>query len=191
MCTHLLSTQVRFMACVRGWCPCWPQAEPFDAAELDLLDAMVAFVNHYGFWAQIQAQALAVRPRRRGYVLSTIIGLKNTVCKRTLLGWVPYHKEKVEWLLDSGVCPNVSGAYRSTPVWRVGNVHPGRPAQDDLYSPLQDAFTTPDIRGLLLAAGAYPGDSSATIGQCLFALQRQWHAWHGRSSRRLWAAAVL
>ena len=191
---------VQHMACVRGRCPCWPQAEPFDAAELSLLDAMRAFIYQEGSWAKIQAQALFVRPHRRGYVLSTIIGNKNVVRSRTLIGWALHSKERhckerMQWLLDSGVCPNVSAAYqrRDTPVWRVGNdVHPGRPRQDYLWSTLQDPFVRSEARDMLPAAGAYPGIDTVTFGgHCLVALQRQWHAWHGRASRRLWAAVVL
>jgi hypothetical protein len=184
---------VQHMACVRGRCPCWPQAEPFDAAELRLLDAMRAFLYREGLWAKIQAQALFVRPHRRGYVLSTIIGNKNVVRTRTLIGRA-HSKKRMQWLLGSGVCPNVSAAYqrRDTPVWRVGNdVHPGRPRQNDLWSTLQDPFVRSETRDLLLAAGAYPGIDTVTFGHCLAMLQRQWHAWHGRASRRLWAAAVL
>jgi hypothetical protein len=56
-------------------------------------------------------------------------------------------------------------------------VHPGRPAR--FYSALESCGDGA-VR-FLLAAGSFPQAPT---------LQRQWYAWHGRASRRLWAASA-
>ena len=180
------------MCCVRGRCPCpcWPQAGPFDAAEMDLLNAVKTYMHVlFGeqLWPSIQARFLAVQPHRRAHVLSTLC--KNSLYPEfdmTLLGWVREDQEKAQWVLNMGVCPNIAGAFvlprpRVESTWRGwsgGPLHPGRPPQDKLRSPLVYDKCLVDL--MLLSAGAYPKHASDQ--------RRQWHRWHGRAARRLWAA---
>lgn len=198
------------MACVRGRCPCWPQPEPFDFAEMALLDAVHSFVMTVPsavdelLWARIQTKCQAVRGHRRAYVLSTPIahgGDTRYHYAVTIIGWATCMTvEQVEWLLNLRVCPNISGACRSRqPLgWTNGPKHPGRPSQDTLFGPLARCALIADgdtKKLLFLSAGAYswprslhglgvPRDPAESL------LRRQWHAWHGRASRRLWTAVA-
>jgi hypothetical protein len=195
------------IACVRGRCPCWPQTEPFDDAEMALLKAMRTFVDWKTvqecefLWAQVQTCSLAVRRSRRPYVLSTFIAYPTCAfLTRTLLGWVEGDTEKQQWLLDVGVCPNISATRFDRPAtsgWTGGPVHPGRPLAIFCTSPLEDK---PSVRGtdLLLAVGAYPVHRQAAyvLQGCVLpvplgVLRRRWRGWHARASRRLWAALGL
>ncbi len=185
---------------MRGRCPCWPQAEPFDAAEMDLLAAMQAFINSTNssrLWAKIEEKSLALRRHRRAYVLSTVLGdCRYSTHEVTLLGWVAYDGGKVRWLMDSGVCPNLAATQRRPGAfgWIMGPVHPGRPAQDTKpLCPFQQGTALESIDLLLLAAGSYPvsGGLYRSRESMVGIYQRQWHAWHARASRRLWLAAML
>jgi hypothetical protein len=177
------------MACVPGKCPCWPQAEPFDDAEMDLLATVqklmrsVLFCSTQFLWEEVVTHSLAVRPRRLGYVLSTFVN------GRTLLGRMSEDAARVCWLLHSGICPNIAwtlGIFG----WAGGRRHPGRPAQPDLVSPLIHTRSR-HVFGGLLSAGAYPVYSCSFGGQWLTTLTRQWLAWHARASRRTWTALAM
>jgi hypothetical protein len=180
------------MACIRGRCPCWPQAEPFDDAEMHVLtflrDNMMAItcLESDSFWAKLQSLTQAVRCHRRAYVLSTFVNYQFSV---TLLGHVSSCTSHVQWLLDVGVCPNMGSAWSRPRVrtWTGGPVHPGRPAQTALCSPLDRAFVGDGTVKLLLLAGAYPVQTRRGVLP-LPLLRCQWRAWHARASRRLWAA---
>jgi hypothetical protein len=197
------------MACVRGKCPCWPQAEPFDAAEMDLLAIVREIMSEFSLqyfkllWESLVTQSLTVRPRRRGYVLSTF------VCGRTLLGRMRYDATRLHWLLNVGVCPNVVwflGKKNFAFGWAGGRHHPGRPVQRNLVSPLwcwvpgyqmnNPTRETTHARGrdaiedLLLSAGACPLYGGPNFRARGPTLTRQWLAWHARASRRAWAATV-
>lgn len=187
--------------CVKDRCPCWPQAEPFDGAEMDLLAAMQKFCdcNLDALWAQLQAQCVAVRRHRRGYVLSTFVRKSALVTwyDTSLLGHVLGHvydcAKRVDWMLQQGVCPNIAGKVRGDIGWHTGPVHPGRPHQDDIRSPLTEGLATRAALDLLLLAGAYPILRLSVIPTCLpprSTLTRQWHAWHGRTARRAWTAVA-
>jgi hypothetical protein len=191
------------MCCVRGRCPCWPRAEPFDDAEMDLLSAVFQFVALSNFWnanelhecwVKIQARSLAVRPSRRAYVLSTCIWTSPwTTFDLTLLSYVRYERAKMQWLLDQGVCPNMLGARCRRPAtsgWSAGPVHPGRPCRKDMFVAAEDVFIS-NGGDLLLLSGGYPVHHGHAyfnlLSVChLSLLQIQWRAWHGRASRRLW-----
>lgn len=182
------------MCCLRGRypCPCWPQAEPFDKAEMDLLTAMRSYVNSFGYdlpWTSIQRGCVAVARHRRAYVMSTLLGSHHhATCDVTLLGWVRYDYGKTQWLLNHGVCPNISWARRHLEVrgWIEGPLHPGRPLQN-LLCPIVNLTPEMATKKLLLLAGAYPRADAAIAP----ALRRQWHAWHGRASRCVWARVLL
>jgi hypothetical protein len=191
------------MACTPGVCPCWPQVEPFDAAEMALLAAVQELMQNHipglssDLWARIVKRTLKVVPRRRGYVLSTMITHKYAVFRKpTLLAWAvrECNRPKVQWLLDCGVCPNVGTVFRSqVHYWCAGPKHPGRPDQAFCISPFRELYSPVNSRkngmDLLLSAGAYPDVDPCRVGKKTVAtLQRQWRAWHGRTSRRLWAA---
>jgi hypothetical protein len=180
------------MACVRGKCPCWPQAEPFDAAEMDLLAIVREIMSEFSLqyfkllWESLVTQSLAVRPRRRGYVLSTF------VCNRTLLGRMRYDAARLHWLLNVGVCPNVVWFLGKNFAfgWAGGRRHPGRPAQRNLVSPFTHARGRNAIEDLLLSAGACPLYGRPNFRARGPTVTRQWLAWHARASRRAWAATV-
>ena len=174
------------MACVPGKCPCWPQAELFDAAEMDLLAIVRDLMVHYTFesrhvlWARVVTQSLAVRPRRRGYVLST------TVNGMTVLGQMRFDAASVRYLLYVGVCPNISRC-RDAFGWGGGPRHPGRPEQSNLVNFFVHGLASDVIEDLLLSAGACPRYDGYN-----FRIQlRQWLAWHARASQRAWAAVAM
>jgi hypothetical protein len=184
------------MACLQRRCPCWPRAEPFDATEMDLLFAVTQYmqsVDSEKLWAHMQTQSAAVRRHRLAYVLSTFI--QHATYDVTLLGWVSsIYRERIVWLLDIGVCPNMAAVWGGHGLvlrgWRGGPAHPGRPLQEHLSwcSPFVHA-SSPDVEPLLLAAGAYPVPRGFyRPGQSVATMQRRWQAWHGRALRRLWAA---
>jgi hypothetical protein len=181
------------MACVRGKCPCWPQAEPFDAAEMDLLHSVRAHLKsplNVRLWANIQTQSAAVRRHRLAYVLSALITNGSSPYHTTLLWTVRNDTAKVQWLLNVGVCPNIMASLPSSTGWKGGAVHPGRPAST--YGPLECCGD--DVVGLFLTAGAYPRDTyeaGMNASDLALTLQRQWHAWHARGSRRVWSATML
>jgi hypothetical protein len=193
------------MACVRGRCPCWPQAEPFDAAEMDLLAAVRMWVGEVCYpkggtggehlWAAVRTRCLAVRCHRRAYVLSTLVHHRREADNNRVyrvhycpaMACVGDDRTKAQWLLDLGVCPNIVGAVHGKfEGWNGGSVHPGRPPQGCVYPPAQYGWATA-VKDLLLSAGMCPvgGCTPAAISQL-----RQWHRWHGRRSRRLWAAVM-
>jgi hypothetical protein len=190
------------MACVPGRCPCWPQTEPFDAAEMALLKTVQAGVlAHWSakeapeaLWTKIQTQCLAVRRHRRAYALSvTLPRPMYNGYHITLLRWTGNDMCKVQWLLDVGVCPNIAAASVTFEYWKactLGRVHPGRPRQAMVISPF--AFTrTLNIWDLLVLAGAYdPAMQRYMPVTFAHRWRRQWHRWHGRSKRRAWAAVV-
>jgi hypothetical protein len=188
------------MGCVRGKCPCWPQAEPFDAAEMCLLDAMREYINNGSarrdcLWAEIQVRSQALGRRRRAYVLSTLLAVNFGTCfKVTLLGWVASDYAQLQWLLSIGVCPSMASIHRCDdgPGWLKGPLHPGRCSDDLLYSPMIHGAAD-DTMHALLAAGAFPGVRTYLNTLCphvlLSPFRRQWFMWHGRASRRLWTAA--
>ncbi len=81
---------------------CWPQAEPFNAAEMALLASVEAWSStprqdRQHLWEVIQTQSLAVRPRRRGYVLSVLMNSEPSF-HFALLPWVLHEKDKMQWL---------------------------------------------------------------------------------------------
>jgi hypothetical protein len=179
------------MTCARGKCPCWPRGGPFDAAEMALLAIVRDLVSHYYFsgsrhvlWAKVVTQSLAVRLQRRGYVLST------TVDGFTALGRMRFDAPSVRWLLNVGVCPNISRCVDAFG-WAGGPLHPGRPAQSSLINPLVHGCKEV-IENLLLSAGACPfyGGWSNYRAQRP-AVTRQWLCWHARASRRAWAALAM
>jgi hypothetical protein len=141
-------------------------------------------------------EGMAVRGHRRAYVLSTLMATNTTrsplAFDMTLLGMVRHVRANALWLLNLGVCPNIAGARRrrGTRAWSKGSAHPGRPARDVSYVLSNTCPDTP--MDLLLAAGARPVDFGFhwTHGPSVTVLQRQWQAWHGRASRRLWASLV-
>jgi hypothetical protein len=178
------------MACVRGRCPCWPQTEPFDTAEMELLSAVREYIspptcwNREACWLRIQERCQAVQPRRRAYVLSTLVTQDSGMYySYTTLRRAVDNKVELEWLVNQGVCLNTAGVFSSSALgWTGGSAHPGRPSWNVLYGPflLTEAWS---VKGLLLGAGAYPPRVSL-----LKDMSRHWHAWHARASRRLWAA---
>jgi hypothetical protein len=190
---HQSALSKGLMTCVRGRCPCWPQAELFDAAEMVLLDTALEYIStpsREHLWAKIKAQSRSVRPRRRGYVLSTMF--RRNRDGLTLLGKVVYYRGRLLWLLNQGVCPNIMGAHLSpshdVPAWAGQRLHPGRPLQAYVKSP----FSFGNLAGnfdLLLLAGAYPMPVQHMVGYAQ--LQRQWHRWHGRTFRRLWTGLIV
>lgn len=193
------------MACVPGRCPCWPRTEPFDAAEMDLLAAVRGYMGadfdaEEALWASIPSRCLAVRRHRRAYVLSVIVNQAGISAYRmTLLGWQQFIMadiKRMQWVLDQGVCPNIAGAYvpDSLKGWAGGAEHPGRPTQAALRSPLAFFATSVHVLRPLLGAGAYPVDSQPLRMEdagfvAASTLWARWRAWHGRASRRLWAAS--
>jgi hypothetical protein len=185
-----LVAQRAMRSCVSGRCPCWPQDEPFDTAEMNLLATVQKYIDddNWPLWDSIQTQTLAGGLARRAYVLSTLVcPVRYGTYTISLLGWVRCDPVKVQWLLDVGVCPNISGTHRSQEAvgWTGGPVHPDRPPQRALHSPLYDAVIA--TRELLLAAGAYP--RLMGIGaKHVTTLRQRWHAWHGRLSRRVWVS---
>lgn len=195
------------MACVRGRCPCWPQAERFDAAEMALLSAIRIYMWRFPcsrdkLWLMIQQRCEAVRPGRRAYALSTCVQERDgDCCSITILGWGRMTKLQLEWLVNQGVCPNLWGVWtREFSGWTKGSAHPGRPVQTGLvYGQLQyglyaQALYQETVGDLLLAAGAYPvvtGSVRVVHAKSTTTLLRQWHAWHARASRRVWAASNL
>jgi hypothetical protein len=178
------------MACVPGKCPCWPQAELFDAAEMALLTTERDLMVHYTFesrhvlWARVVTQSLAVRSRRRGYVLSTF------VCGSTALARMRFDAPSVRYLLYLGVCPN-SAQCREVFGWVKGPCHPGRPEQSNLVSLYSNEFASDVIEDLLLSAGAYPVYPYSFGARSLTTLTRQWCAWHARASRRTWTVIAI
>jgi hypothetical protein len=178
------------MACVRGRCPCWPQVEPFDAAEMALLGTVQEFMTEYTsraslvLWARVVKKTLDIRPRRRAYVLSTPV---NGVI---LLGRVRFETGRLRWLLTLGVCPNSFWCLDALG-WTGGPLHPGRPAQCNLISPFAYGFDSDEISDLLLSAGACPQLGGTTARVQRPAATRQWSAWHARASRRTWTAMAM
>lgn len=185
------------MACVPGRCPCWPQTEPFDAAEMALLTTVRAGATAHpsaeeapeALWTKIQTQCLAVRRRRRAYVLSVTFARPMHAYDITVLKWAVKDMCKVQWLLDVGVCPNIAVAYSTA--WAGGRVHPGRPRQATVISPFAFTTTNSKIWNLFVTAGAYDTGMEYHVSRTsAHRWCRQWHRWHGRSGRRAWAAVV-
>jgi hypothetical protein len=180
------------MTCARGKCPCWPRGGPFDAPEMALLATVRDLVSYYFsgsrhvLWAKVVTQSLAVRPQRRGYVLST------TVDGFTALGRMRFDAPSVRWLLNVGVCPNISRCGDAFG-WAGGPLHPGRPAQYSLINPLLHGCVDV-IEDLLLSAGACPlyrGYNGYNYSAQRPVVTRQWLSWHARASRRAWAAVAV
>jgi hypothetical protein len=196
--------QSKPMACVPGRCPCWPQAEPFDAAEMALLKTVQAGVTAHwsaeeapeALWRNIQTQCLPVRRHRRAYILS--VPLARPIYNGydiTLLRWTSNDMPKVQWLLDVGVCPNIAAASVTFECWKActwGRVHPGRPLQASVISPLSFTRIDSKIWDLFVTAGAYDAAMEDLMPRMSARRwRRQWNRWHGRSGRRAWAAAVM
>ncbi len=168
-------------------CPCWPRQEPFDEAEIHVLTYMKCILESKVWSAdalsQLQQLCMPVQRHRVAYVLSTSIFLRRNNFSSTLLRHASSMGENFRWLLQQGVCPQVGGS-TSWPYygWHEGSKHPGRPPEYCLLLCLTNPSLTTTNRRLLLACGAYPpAGSSFFRDQC-----RQWHAWHGRASRRRW-----
>ncbi len=186
------------MSCDRGRCPCWPQAEPFDAAEMALAVTIRAWMHtldtmsQHVAWLQMQAQCRAVRPQRRAYLLSMVVKRGDSdflLSNVSLIGLMFHNPEKVQWLLNEGVCPNIAMASgQGWRGWSGGIEHPGRPPQTMVHSVIRFASHA-GIINLLLRAGAYPLPADHLSGYGVLRRQ-QWHRWHGRASRRLWAATA-
>lgn len=181
-------------------CPCWPQQEPFVAAEVNVLriaktlsELLSACIWSEDLWDALQASCGSLPRHRVAYVLSTFVYSGERV-SFTLLWLVSHRFHKAQWLLRQGVCPNMD-CYRGTAFkgWQGGSAHPGRPPAWGriAHAPLQTC--RPDLVGqfktaaLFLGYGAYPTDLRAWWAPA----RRQWHQWHARMSRRQWVACAL
>lgn len=181
-------------------CPCWPQQEPFDAAEVNVLriaktlaGLLSACIWSEDVWEALHTSCETLPRHRVAYVLSTFVYADDRV-SFTLLWLVSHRFYEAQWLLQQGVCPNMD-CYRGTAFkgWQRGSAHPGRPPAWGriTHAPLQTC--RPDLVGqlktaaLFLGYGAYPTHPRASFAPA----RRQWHQWHARMSRRQWVACAL
>jgi hypothetical protein len=176
------------MCCTPGRCPCWPQQEPFNDAEMDVLRTlqdMVMLSPSRALWTRLQKGCLILRRRRVPYVLSTHVRHYVTRWSVTPLFYADcIVRNELEWLLGQGVCPNMTIVDdKHYTGWVAGRVHPGRPAlrRHHLHQ------LKPAVDVLLRAHGSYPMHSMLFPPEpAVSLLQRQWRRWHGRAARRVW-----
>jgi hypothetical protein len=187
------------MCCASQKCPCWPREGLFDAAEMDVLRVVKRIVRlRYSFQdastglEELRHRCRAVQRHRLPYVMSTFVHNDVTFTSTTLLMCCAFNNKNAQWVLEQGVCPNVGQAPMTADHkgWVEGPEHPGRPVHASLMTCTEAREDAVDVEGAadpFHTFGAYPVHRFSTA----IIWKRQWHAWHGRASRRRWAACVI